>query len=134
MYQLQHPLTTLANPPTKASYNKQIKSKIFDYWEADLRSKALDLTSAPFFKPEFMSLRLPHPIWLAAGSNPFECRKAVIAARMLSDRYPTKVLQRHWSQNKLGYCFSLHLQSVSTVSEAPTSPLCSPSGNSCKTA
>ena len=104
LYQLPHPLTTLANPPTKAFYNKQVKSKIFDYWEAELRTKALDLTSVPFFKPEFMSLRLPHPLWLAAGSNPFECRKAVIAARMLSGRYPTDMLQRHWSQNKLGYC------------------------------
>ena len=60
--------------------------------------------TAPFFKPEFMSLRKPHPLWLACGSNPYEYHKAVITARMLSGRYPTDRLQRHWTQNKEGYC------------------------------
>ena len=103
-YQLPHPLSNVADPPPKASYNRLLVSRIFDYWEAELRSKASELTSVPFFKPEFMSLRSPHPLWLAAGSNPFESRKAVIAARMLSGRYPTDMLQRHWSENKRGYC------------------------------
>ena len=30
--------------------------------------------------------------------------KAVITARMLSGRYPTDKLQRHWTQNKDGKC------------------------------
>ena len=65
---------------------------------------AKSLTSAPYFNPDFMSLIRPHPIWTSCGSNPFECHKAVVAARMLSGRYLTDKLQRHWTQNKLGVC------------------------------
>ena len=43
-------------------------------------------------------------ILFACGSNPFEYNKAVITARMLSGRYPTDKLQRHWSQNQSGFC------------------------------
>ena len=104
LYQLPHPLTTLANPPTKASYNKQIRSKIFDYWESELRLKAMELTSAPFFKPEFMSLTCPHQLWTSCGSNPFEIHKAVTQAKMLSGTYVTDKLSRHWSNNPNGFC------------------------------
>ena len=51
-----------------------------------------------------MSLTKPHPIWSSCGSNPFECHKAVIASRMLSGRYLTDKLQRHWTENKSGFC------------------------------
>ena len=51
-----------------------------------------------------MSLTSPHPIWLACGSNSFECHKAVTTTRMLSGRYFTDQLQRHWTQNKAGFC------------------------------
>ena len=51
-----------------------------------------------------MSLSIPHPHWLHAGS-PFEVRKAVIACRMLSGRYRTDRLSRHWTKdNPNGYC------------------------------
>ena len=51
-----------------------------------------------------MSLSSPHPIWRAAGS-PFEVSKAVIVARMLSGRYRTDRLARHWtSDNPNGLC------------------------------
>ena len=46
----------------------------------------------------------PHPLWLTCGSNPFEVNKAVIQARMLSGRYITDKLARHWSQNDVGHC------------------------------
>ena len=62
------------------------------------------MTSIPYFKPAFMSLTSPHPIWSSCGSNPFECHKAVTAARMLSGRYLTDRLQRHWTENKSGSC------------------------------
>ena len=51
-----------------------------------------------------MSLTKPHPIWTSCGSNPYECHKAVITARMLSGRYPTDRLQRHWTENREGIC------------------------------
>ena len=47
---------------------------------------------------------MEHKIWTACGSNPFEINKAVVQARMLSGRYITDKLSRHWNQNKLGLC------------------------------
>ena len=84
--------------------NQLVKSSIIDHWEVKLRGEAAILTSTPYFKPAFMSLTKPHTIWSSCGSNPFECHKAVIAARMLSGRYLTDRLQRHWTQNKSGNC------------------------------
>ena len=103
-YHLPHPLSLLEQPLTKLKFNQSVKSKVVDYWEIKLRAKASSLTSAPFFNPAFMSLTRPHPIWTACGSNPFECHKAVITSRMLSGRYLTDRLQRHWTQNKSGKC------------------------------
>ena len=51
-----------------------------------------------------MSLVKPHPIWTTCGSNPFEVNKAMIQARMLSGRYITDQLARHWTQNAAGVC------------------------------
>ena len=51
-----------------------------------------------------MSLSSPHPIWTSANS-PFEVRKAVVSARMLSGRYRVEMLCRHWSRsNREGLC------------------------------
>ena len=51
-----------------------------------------------------MSLSHPHPLWTHAGS-PFEVGKAVIAARMLSGRYRTDQLSKHWTRdNPNGLC------------------------------
>ena len=61
--------------------------------------------SLKYFKPEFMSLLSRHPLWKSADSNPFEINKSVVVARLLSGRYRTDYLSRHWSRNnKSGYC------------------------------
>ena len=54
----------------------------------------------------------PHPIWLTAGSNPYEISKAIQQARLLSGRYRTEALTKHWSSNKSGYCQSSTCNSV----------------------
>ena len=52
-----------------------------------------------------MSLLKPHPLWTTYGSNPHEVNKAVIVAKLLSGRYRTDWLARHWTpKNKEGYC------------------------------
>ena len=51
-----------------------------------------------------MSLSRTHPIWTSAGVSPFEVEKATIQARMLSGRYRTCWLRRHWSGDKSGFC------------------------------
>ena len=39
-----------------------------------------------------------------AGSSPYQIAKATVQAKMLSGRYRTARLMRHWSQNREGYC------------------------------
>ena len=51
-----------------------------------------------------MSLTTSHPIWSSCGTNAFECQKAIITSRMLSGRYLTDKHQRHWTENKEGFC------------------------------
>ena len=104
LYSLPHPLVLLTNPVDKNKFKRLVKSKVTDYWEQKLRKEAAELTSVPYFKPRFMSLSSPHPIWTSCGSNPFESRKAISACRMLSGKYLTDKLQRHWTQNREGLC------------------------------
>ena len=104
LYQLPHPLDLLHHPLLKKNFQKLVKSRVIDHWEVLLRSESASLTSIPYFKPQFMTLMRPHPLWSSCGPNPFEVHKAVTAARMLSGRYLTDKLQRHWTLNRDGVC------------------------------
>ena len=103
-YCLPHPLTILQNPPPKETYKRLVKLHVLEFWQDELRSEAAPLTSLEFFKPEYMSLSRPHPIWITAGHNPYQTNKAIVQARMLSGRYRTEALCRFWSVNKAGKC------------------------------
>ena len=106
MYNLPSPISLLMNPPPTSIYKKLVKSKVIDYWESYLRAEVATLkeNSLKYFQAEFMSLTTPHLIWLTCGSNPYEVHKAVIQAKMVSGRYVTDKLSRHWTQNKAGIC------------------------------
>ena len=104
-YQLPHPLSLLSSPPpTKDWFKKLAKKRVTDYWEQKLRDEAALLDSLKYFKPLFMSLASPHPIFLSAGSSPYEISKACIQAQFLSGRYRTEKLCRFWSNNPDGFC------------------------------
>ena len=75
-----------------------------NHWEIQLREESRQLTSLQYFRPEFMSLNRPHPLWTTCGSNPFEVHKATTQSRMLSGRYMTDKLRRHWSGDIYGLC------------------------------
>ena len=68
-----------------------------------MRAEAAQLQSLTFFKPNFYSLSKPHPVWSCAGANPYEVRKATVQAQMLSGRYRSCWLSRHWS-GESGMC------------------------------
>ena len=106
MYSLPQPLELLYSTLSKQQFKSLVRSHVIDYWEQQLRLEASnpDLTSLRFFKPSFMSLLTPHPLWATCSSNPYEINKAVIQARMLSGRYITDQLSRHWTNNKTGSC------------------------------
>ena len=69
-----------------------------------MRTEAAPLTSLLNFKPSYMSLSRPHPIWWTAGANPYEVAKAVVQCRMLSGRYRTRLLMSNWSENGSRCC------------------------------
>ena len=64
------------------------------------------MESLSHFNPSFMSLVSPHPIFLSAGSSPYEVIKARVQAILLSGRYKTERLCRFWSRNPNGYCLT----------------------------
>ena len=90
------------------AFKKLIKSKVLDFWEKKFRSDASNLPSLLYFKADFYSLVRPHPIWQSAGNNPYEIRKATIQAKLLSGRYRSCWLSRHWSGNASGDCLLPH--------------------------
>ena len=60
---------------------------------------ASHLSSLEFFKPQYMSLHVPHPLWTTCGSNPYEICKAIVQAKILSGRYRTDQLLRHFTSS-----------------------------------
>ena len=64
-----------------------------------------NLSFRRFLKADFLSLSCPHPIWSCLpGSNPYEVRAARIQPLLLTGRYRTEKLTRHWSGNPNGFC------------------------------
>ena len=70
-YQLPHPMTLLHSSIPKESFRVLARKHVLNYWKLKLRSEAAQLPSLRYFKPEFMSLTKPHPIFLSAGSSPY---------------------------------------------------------------
>ena len=62
-----------------------------------------------------MSLSKQHPIWTTTGGNPHEVAKAVQQARLLSGRYRTNDLIKHWNQSQTGLCSAPGCDSKETV-------------------
>ena len=87
LYCLPSPLFLLANPPPKVPFKTLVKKKVLDYWQIKYRKEAQDLKSLKFFKPEYMSLLRPHPLWSTCKSNPYEVNNSIVVARFLSGRY-----------------------------------------------
>ena len=98
----------LASPAqfSKEAFKKLAKKHVTNYWEQKLQDEASPLPSLRFFKPNFMSLATPHPIFLSAGSSPYEVVKGGVQALFFSGRYRTESLCRYWSRNPHGYCLA----------------------------
>ena len=104
LYSLPDPLALLSNPPEKNAFKVLTKKRVISYWEILLRSEAKALKSLKFFKPEYMSLLKPHPIFPSAGSSPSKVSMSLIQAKMLSGRYRCEALLKHWKPTSNGKC------------------------------
>lgn len=119
-YGLPTPLHQLQAPLQKDAYKRLIKKNVIGYWEQLLRAEADDprYSSLTYFHPKFMSLSAPHPLWTTCGSSPASIAMATIQLRMISGRYRSESLCRHWSKNKEGICL-LSPSCVNTVEDIP---------------
>ena len=105
LYNLPSPLQLLSKPLSKAAFKSQITQKVLDHWQTGLRKEAFPMTSLIFFNPNYMSLSSPHPVWTTCSSNPFEVNKALVQASLVSGRYRSDYLSRHWNHlNPHGFC------------------------------
>ena len=104
LYALPHPISILQSPPPKEVFKQLVKKKVISYWEVRLREESCLLSSLTYFRPDYMSLCKPHPLWRTAGSSPAKVTKATVQALLLSGRYRTEGLMKHWSSNKSGFC------------------------------
>ena len=76
-----------------------------DFWQTKFRDVASSKPSLTYFKPQFMTLQTPHPLWTTSKDNPFEINKSLVVAKMLSGQYRSDWHSRHWSKlNKDGFC------------------------------
>ena len=104
-YNLPHPLLLLKEPLSKYAFKNLIKTNITDFWQTKLRahSASLEDKSLKFFKPQYMSLSHPHPMWSTAVTS-YQVNKCVVVARMLSGRFRCGSLLRHFSPHISGLC------------------------------
>ena len=104
LYELDHPILLLDNPPPKTSFKSLIKERIITHWENILREEAASLPSLKYFVTENACLSSPHLIWTTATTTSHETRKATILSRMASGRFRSEYMARHWSGDVNGYC------------------------------
>ena len=104
-YNLPHPLLLLKEPPSKEAFKKLAKRNITDFWQQKLRahSATLEDKSLKFFKPQYMSLSEPHPMWSTAVTS-YKVNKCVVVGKMLSGRFRCGSLLRHFYPHISGLC------------------------------
>ena len=78
LYQLPHPIILLEHSMTKPSFKSMVKKAVINYWETKLRLESAQLPSLKYFRPSYMSLTTPNPLWLSARASPYEVSKATV--------------------------------------------------------
>ena len=96
---LRYGLPTPISQLCKQSAKPLFKSKVIDYHETTLRESTSTLSSLSYFNPHFMSLTKTHPIWTSCSNNSYKVSKSVIEAKLLSGRYRSDRLTRHFQRN-----------------------------------
>ena len=103
-YKLPDPLQVLSAPPTKAQWKSSCSSMVASFWGHRLRTEASSLSSLSHLRSSHMSLNAPSNLLTSCLGNGDEVRKLTVQTRMLSGRYRTCWLRRHWSGDTSGAC------------------------------
>ena len=96
LYGLPHPTTILSIVPTKSQWSRMVRKAILSHWHTKLVSEVSSLPSLSFLHASHLSLAHPHLLWTTAPSGPLPSRQAALMARILSGRYQSCWLRRHW--------------------------------------
>ena len=103
-YSLPDPLQTMISPPTKKAFKSDVKAAISSFWRISLIAEAEPLTSLRYMRLHFLPLGCgAHPLWWTCHSSSSAVRSATVMAKMLSGRYRSCWLRRHWTQ-ETGAC------------------------------
>ena len=103
-YSLPDPLDVLASPPPRGKWKRQVNCQVQTYWLAKVRAEAAVLPSISHFRCTHLSLSSPSPLITLCKFSQHEIKKLTVQLRMLSGRYRTCWLRRHWSGNADGNC------------------------------
>ena len=102
-YSLPDPIQILISPPPKRSFKTNVKNSITSFWRASLISEAEPLTSLRYMRLHFLPLgRGAHPLWWTCSSSSSSVRSATVMAKMISGRYRSCWLRRHWTEESGG--------------------------------
>ena len=105
LYGLPSPVSLLTAPPSKTIFKNLVKNKVTEFWRKKYQLDAAIKDSLVYFKPEFLSLSKPHPLWETCSTNPWETNKAITVARLLCGQYASDWHARHWTKdNPEGFC------------------------------
>ena len=97
-YSLPDPLQILVSPPPKLQFKAKVKSAINDFWHVTLVRQAASLPSLFYFRLPFLPLGAgSHPVCWTCGSSSSAVWAANVQAKMLSGRYRSCWLHRHWT-------------------------------------
>ena len=102
-YSLPHISSLFYSPPTKLSWKKTVRKAVLQYWHPLLCSEVMELSSLLYIRPSHISLSFPHPVWSTDSGSVFSSKTASLQARILSGRYNTDSLRRHWDKSD-GHC------------------------------
>ena len=103
-YSLPDPLQILISPPPKRFFKSIVMNKITFFWRASLISEAERLTSLRYMRLSFLPLgQGAHPLWWTCHSSSSAVRSATVMAKMLTGRYKSCWLRRHWTEES-GCC------------------------------
>ena len=103
-YNLPDPLQVLSAPPTKAQWKSTCTRLVLSFWGAKLRTDVSALPSLSHLRQSHMSLTTPSSLLTSCRDRGEEVRKLTVQTRMLSGRYRTCWLRRHWSGDTSGLC------------------------------
>ena len=95
-YGLPQPLQILSNHPSKGSWKAMVRKAVSTFWHQKLTAEAADLPSLSLLRASHLSLTHCHPLWTTCPSGPLPTKQASLMARILSGRYQSCWLRRHW--------------------------------------